>query len=472
MASSQPQQSTSTAIDRLPSNEVLQNQGYVRYFVCATCCFGICVLMSIRINFNVVLDNLLVHEKQKLSLAHSWNFIQHKDGIDEVSRGIALATFYIGFVLGHLTFGLYTNRSNTPNLIGAVMAITASFQLFTPVFFYLGNLKLVGVIRFLDGICAAPSLPAFQVILSRWTPKSDIELFNSVAFSGINIGIASSMCFSGIISYQFGWKWTFYIFGASGLLWMFLWQHFIKHKPEFSRHIGQGELEYILSTRESFRNAAVGFPFTVMMKSRAIWAIVVARFTYSWGFYTFLLQLPHFCVKTLDFNLQTSGLLCGLSFLTLAVVAELSSRLLSKMFAKDILNKTAIRKLFCFIGFFGQALLTLSVTVVDNTFWKMFFIVCAIGMGGITMTSFLTNHLEVAAHFSAVIVGFSTTISSSSGAFSAVASGLLLPDDSIEAWNNVFYLCAGIYAFGGLFYLLLGSSKTHSWDIQIENDEN
>jgi len=42
---------------------------------------------------------------------------------------------------------------------------------------------------------------------------------------------------------------------------------------------------------------------------------------------------------------------------------------------------------------------------------------------------------------------------------------MLHTQQTVEAWRSVFYITAGIYAFGTIFYGLFGSGKLQSWAI-------
>lgn len=67
--------------------------------------------------------------------------------------------------------------------------------------------------------------------------------------------------------------------------------------------------------------------------------------------------------------------------------------------------------------------------------------------------------------YSGFLTGITNTCGVLPGFLCPIIVGILTQNRSREEWLRVFYLCGGINAFGGLIYLLFGSSKLQPWAV-------
>lgn len=124
--------------------------------------------------------------------------------------------------------------------------------------------------------------------------------------AGLYVGTVIGMPLSGIFSAYFGWESIFYIFGGVAMVWFILWILIVKKSPEDDHHISTAERDYIISSlgEELHKKSAPKFteiPWKEIFSSKAVWAIVIAHFCESWGFFTMFTQLPSF-LKGEDFK--------------------------------------------------------------------------------------------------------------------------------------------------------------------------
>lgn len=106
---------------------------------------------------------------------------------------------------------------------------------------------------------------------------------------------------SGILASTFGWSSIFYVFGAAGLVWYFLWVLIVRKSPEDDSFISEVEKKYIISNLNIQPKAGMDTPWKAIFTSVPVYAIMVANVTSNWGFYTLLTQLPSY-LKSKDNN--------------------------------------------------------------------------------------------------------------------------------------------------------------------------
>lgn len=102
---------------------------------------------------------------------------------------------------------------------------------------------------------------------------------------------------SGILAVTLGWESVFYVFGCIGLVWFLLWIFIVKRSPQDDPNITLEEREYIITSLGNQKTSLPKFieaPWKSIWTSSAVWAIIVAHFCESWGFFTLLTELPSY----------------------------------------------------------------------------------------------------------------------------------------------------------------------------------
>ena len=65
----------------------------------------------------------------------------------------------------------------------------------------------------------------------RWVPKATLSQALSVAYSGGPVGIIVALLAAPAIIRTLGWESVFWIFGTTGLLWIFAWMPLVDEEP-------------------------------------------------------------------------------------------------------------------------------------------------------------------------------------------------------------------------------------------------
>ncbi|KAF7264752.1 hypothetical protein GWI33_022478, partial [Rhynchophorus ferrugineus] len=82
------------------------------------------------------------------------------------------------------------------------------------------------------------------------------------------------------------------------------------------------------------------------------------------------------------------------------------------------------------------------------------------------------NHLDLAPQFASVLMGIGNTFATIPGIVSPVIAGYIIKTPpTAEQWQVVFFIAAGIYLFGALFYGLFASGELQPWAVE-RNDED
>ena len=174
----------------------------------------------------------------------------------------------------------------------------------------------------------AGNFPAAIKVTAEYFPKKDRAFATSIFNAGASVGaLAAPLCIPPLAK-AFGWEWAFIIIGGLGFIWMFFWQ-FMYDKPENSKHVGEGELEYIHQDdeAEAAEKAALAaeksIPMLQCFKYRQTWSFIVGKFFTDGVWWFFLFWAPSYFSNQFGAP-ATSGLGQALIFTLYAIVTIIS----------------------------------------------------------------------------------------------------------------------------------------------------
>lgn len=166
--------------------------------------------------------------------------------------------------------------------------------------------------RALLGFGEGVAMPAMNQVVSKWVPSGERSRSLALIYSGMYFGSVIGLLLCPKMIQQLGWHSVFTIFGALGIVWWLLWNAKIQSSPERSNSISEEERRYILKQRtdsaDSKTTISRQVPWKLLFSKKATWAIIVAHFCTTWGYFVLLTWLPTY------FNQHVS--VCGFLFLS------------------------------------------------------------------------------------------------------------------------------------------------------------
>jgi len=253
-----------------------------------------------------------------------------------------------------------------------------------------------------------------------------------------------------------------------------MWMTLTYDKPENHPRISIKEKEYIQSSIGSGQDVTIrkcNTPWLKILRSPAVWAIIIANFCDNWEYFTFAACLPSYFKEVLNFSISENGFLSAVPFILCYIFGVGGSFVADWLRYHRILPTGEVRKVFSTAGFLVPACLLVSTSYVgcDYTSLAVTLFSLAIGIQGLNGSSYIVNHLDIAPRFAGILMGISNSIGTISGIIGPYVVGFLTNNQPKRArWQKVFYISAGVYVFGWLVYLLLGSGREHSWNTPDE----
>ena len=192
-------------------------------------------------------------------------------------------------------------------------------------------------------------------------------------------------------------------------------------------------------------------------------AIAVATFCNNWSLYTFLSYLPKYVNAPiteggmgidLSSNIFVFAILipCVVSIVSLIMGGYLADGLSKKGYS--VIN---VRKGVNSVGFFGSALFLFLISSEDLLL-NVVILLCLINVcSGICAGGFGVNHADLGPKYTGSLVGISGSIGMIAAILSPIVAGTVL--EITNSWSIIFYICAGMLIFGGIFYFIFASAN-------------
>ena len=177
----------------------------------------------------------------------------------------------------------------------------------------------VVAIRFLFGAGEAGAFPNIARSFSRWFPTRERGRANGVMFLGSRVGGMLSAPIALLIVSRWGWRASFVVFGALGVVWAAAWFAWYRDTPEEHPDVNEGELAWIRSPESLALHEDVGRPFqgrrgergtpwAALLHSRNLYAICAMYFAFGYGLYFYFTWLPTYLITVLHFSVLSGGL--------------------------------------------------------------------------------------------------------------------------------------------------------------------
>jgi nitrate/nitrite transporter NarK len=269
-------------------------------------------------------------------------------------------------------------------------------------------------------------------------------------FFGSRVGGMLSVPIALLLIDRWGWRASFVIIGALGLVWAAAWFAWYRDRPSEHPSVSVEELAWIEQDgRPDDDHRAT--PWRALARSRNLYAICAMYFTYGYGLYFYFTWLPTYLIRVLGFSVMSGGLLAGLPFLC-AGIANLGGGWLTDALARD----RGLRAARCGLGFgafLAGAVLTFASTLVPQAIAKAVLLALALGSVDLALGACWAVCLDIGRDHAGVVTGCMNTFSNLGGVLTPLVVAYAV--DRWQSWTFPFYVTAVVYAAGALIWLTI-----------------
>ena len=216
-------------------------------------------------------------------------YLDKELGWTNTQYGLVNSAFQFAYALGLLGFGWFIDRFGTK--IGYAFSIVF-WSVAAAGHALVGSVFGFTVARVFLGLGEGGNFPAAIKTVAQWFPRAERAFANALFNSGSNIGSVVAPLVVLPIAAAWGWRSTFVIAGAAGILWVFFWVPLFRNPP--AQDDDAGEPTEAVSWGQLFG-------------TRQAWAYMFAKLLTDpvWWFY--LIWLPDYFKKEQHLDLKHLG---------------------------------------------------------------------------------------------------------------------------------------------------------------------
>lgn len=372
--------------------------------------------------------------------------LEKQFGWSEIEYGYIVTAFQGAFALGYLLFGWFIDRYGTK--LGYAVAITI-WSVAAVGHGWARSVFQFGLMRALLGLGEGGNTPAAIKAFAEYFPRHERATITGIFTAGSSLGAVLAPVVVPLLAVSFGWQVAFFATGGLGFLWLIGW-YALYERPEAQQRLSAAERAYIQTGSDE---AAGPTPsWASLLRYRATWAFVLAKFMTDPIFWFYLYWLPKFLNKQYGLNITTS--IGPLVFIYCIVAIGgtaggwASSRLLQRGWSVNRSRKTVMMV---------SALLVTPIIGAAYT-QNLWLAVCLIALAAAAHQSWSTVlFTTVSDQFPktavASVIGIGGTAGAAGGMLIATATGFLL--ETTGSYLPIFALAASMYVLAlGVFHFL------------------
>lgn len=298
--------------------------------------------------------------------------------------------------------------------------IVVGWSIFTALTGVVTGLWSMLVVRFLFGAGEAGALPNVASAVSRWFPAQSRAKAVGFFLSATQLGGAISPLLVVPIQQAWGWRVSFFAFGAIGLLWSVAWYVWFRNTPAEKSGVTPEELEELGPKSVAVESS---LPWRVALRSRSMWAMSATFFFAIYAVFFGVFWAPTFLQKARGFTegelrwaavTWVAGILCNFGG------GALSDALVARV------GRTWGRRISGATGMFIVASGYAAAALVSGKVATVAALTIASAGWGLSQATCLAMTIDVGRAHAGTVAGVLNTAGQLGGAISAVAFGYLV----------------------------------------------
>jgi MFS transporter, ACS family, hexuronate transporter len=397
----------------------------------------VCALLFFATTINYVDRQILSLLKPILDTELHWTNAQF---------GQVNAAFQAAYAVGLLGFGAFIDRFGTR--LGYALSI-AAWSLAAIGHCLVGSVSGFFTARVALGLGEGGNFPSAIKAVALWFPKRERALATAIFNSGANVGAILAPAVIPWLAFTWGWRSAFVAAGAAGFVWLFFWLYFYEI-PERARRVSTSELLLIQSDEAEDEGSGLRLSARSLLRQRAAWAFIVAKFLTDPVWWFFLIWLPDYFKKTRGLDIKHSWVHLVAIYSVVTVLSILggwlTGHLTRRGYSVSRARKTAM---------FTAACLVVPICAVTRVgSWSA---VLLIGLAGAAHQAWSANLFTTVSDMFpkravASVVGLGGMAGSLGGILFPLFSGQLL--DRFQASGNITAGYAVLFGTCGFAYLV------------------
>jgi MFS family permease len=300
--------------------------------------------------------------------------MQAELGISTERWGWVLSAFVLSYGLFEIPTGVMGDRWGPRSVLVRIVLWWSAFTALTGA---ASNLWVLVGTRFLFGVGEAGAYPNMSGVVARWFPVKERARAQGFIWGASRAGGALAPLLVVPVQSAFGWRVSFWIFGAIGVVWCAVWWWWFRDNPADHKSVTPAELRELEGASSAGGHS---LDWRVLFGSRQMWTIIVMYGSYAWGSWFYFSWLHTYLVKARGFAEHEMAIASSLPFVLGAIanvcggyLSDFAVRKLGLQHGRTVVGSACLATSACLLMATGLTtgklsaviLLTLSFGIMD-----------------------------------------------------------------------------------------------------------
>jgi MFS family permease len=387
----------------------------------------------------------------RVSISYAALFIRRDLGLSHSQMSWVFGAFGLAYAIFEMPGGYLGDRLGPR---GVLLRIVLWWSFFTAATGRAWNLTSLVTARFMFGAGEAGCFPNLTKAFTTWLPEREKVRAQGIMWLSTRWGGAFTPLLVALVMSYVGWRNAFAVFGLAGFVWAALFYRWYRNDPRDNARLNDAERRLIGSSA----TLAAGHgdvPWRRLLRSRQVWMLCWQYFALSYGWYFYITWLPTYLREARHVQVSSTAWLGVLPLLlggfgNLACVAALG------WLRRRNVGVTRSRRIMATLGFAGAAAFLVFSTTRTAALPAMLAIAMASFCNDLVMPCAWGAAMDVGGKFAGTVSGAMNMWGNFAGFLAPVMIGHLL-EWTHANWNLTFYVSAGVYLTGIVFWSLFDS---------------
>jgi MFS family permease len=227
--------------------------------------------------------------------------------------GLLMSAFWWLYALLQFPVGWLVERFGAHRLLAGGLALWACATMLVGV---VHSFAALLTLRLLLGVGESVGFPSVSKLLAMAVPVKSLGFANGIVAFGYLFGPAVGSLAGGMLMASYGWRSSFWVFGALSLLWLLPWSR------------------VRMPAQPAASSAGADPPLRALLKRPELWGTSLGLFSVNYAFYFTLTWLPFYVVREHGFSTEQMAGFTFLAYVVHAVSGLLAGWLIDRVVAR------------------------------------------------------------------------------------------------------------------------------------------
>ena len=365
-------------------------------------------------------------------------------GLSPSEMGLVFSSFFFGYAIFNFIGGLISDKAGPYRVFSLSMGVWSVFCGLTGL---AGGFVSMLLIRIGFGIGEGPFSASANKMVSNWFPRREAGTAIGIANGGTPLGGAIAGPLVGFTVLHFGWRVSFFVVAAIGLVWLVFWLALMSNSPEGDPRVSEEERREIAGDQPDALPSHVSPPgLGSQLRKPAVLATAFAFFGYNYILYFFLTWFPSYLTMARGLSLHDMSLVTVIPWI-LGCMGLIGGGFLTDVIYRRTGNALFSRKIVLVVclGIAAVAIMVAGMmTTVTGAVALTAITICALYLTGSTYWTIVQD--AVPREYVGATGGFVHGLANIAGIIGPAVTGFIV--QSTGSFTSAFVLAGSIAVLG------------------------